>query len=36
MAKILKIPNFCYVMRDEMKLLPTHQKPLNVMTDIHT
>ena len=36
MAKILKIPNFYYVMRDEMNLLPTDRKPLNVMTNIHT
>ena len=36
MAKILKIPNFYYVMRDEMKLLLTHRKTLNGMTNIHT
>ena len=29
MTKILKIPNFYYVMRDEMKLLPIHKNPLN-------
>ena len=33
MAKILKIPNFYYVMRDEMHLLPLQKKPLNVMTE---
>ena len=35
-AKILKIPNFHYVMRDEMNLLPKEKKPLYVMTNIHT
>ena len=43
MAKLLKIPNFHYDMRDEMHLLPKDKrslqeqiKPLNVMTNIHT
>ena len=36
MAKVLKIPNFYYVMRDEMGLLPKDKKPLYVMTNIHT
>ena len=35
-AKMLGIKNFHYVMRDEMKLLPTNKFPLNVMTNIHT
>ena len=35
-AKALKIPNFYYVMRDEMNLLPKVRKPLYVMTNIHT
>ena len=35
-AKALKIPNFYYVMRDEMGLLPKDKKPLYVMTNIHT
>ena len=35
-AKVLKISNFYYVMRDEMKLLPKDKKPLYGMTNIHT
>ena len=35
-AKLLKIPNFYYVMRDEMNLLPTDKQKLYVMTNIHT
>ena len=35
-AKALKIPNFYYVMRDEMNLLPKDKKPLYVITNIHT
>ena len=31
-AKIFKIPNFCYVMRDEVEITSNTQKPLNVMT----
>lgn len=35
-AKVLKIPNFYYVMRDEVNLLPKGKKPLYGMTNIHT
>ena len=35
-AKELKIPNFHYVMRDEMNLLSKDKLPLNVITNIHT
>ena len=35
-AKELKIPNFHYVMRDEINELPlTSKNPLNVVTNIH-
>ena len=36
MAKLLKIPNFHFVMRDEMHLIPKDIIPLIVTTNIHT
>ena len=36
MAKILKIPNFYYVMRDEINMLPKNMSCMNVATNIHT
>ena len=35
-AKLMKIHNFYYVMRDEVSSLPRDKRPLYVMTNIHT